>query len=86
MLSCWDREASERPKFSDLVDTVNDLLEKDFCSLELTLSSTPQLETKTSPLPCLSRADIELEELKILEYKLDNDSSDMQGSDSTVSQ
>ena len=35
MLLCWSIDASERPKFSDLVTTISGLLERDAGYLEL---------------------------------------------------
>ena len=56
MLSCWEKEATERPKFSDLVDTVNDQMERDSGHLELSLAPTGQI---ASPPPS-PRAEVEL--------------------------
>ena len=49
MLSCWDLEAKERPKFSDLVVTVNNLLERDAGYLELLVSPTTTMKTTFEP-------------------------------------
>ena len=49
MLSCWELEAKERPKFSDLVVTVNNLLERDAGYLELTVSPTTTMKTTFEP-------------------------------------
>ena len=45
MLSCWELEAKERPKFSDLVVTVNNLLERDAGYLELSVSPATTMKT-----------------------------------------
>ena len=49
MLSCWELEAKERPKFSDLVVTVNNLLERDAGYLELSVSPTTTMKTTFEP-------------------------------------
>ena len=49
MLSCWELEAKERPKFSDLVVTVNNLLERDAGYLELLVSPTTTMKTTFEP-------------------------------------
>ena len=49
MLSCWDLEAKERPKFSDLVVTVNNLLERDAGYLELLVPPTTTMKTTFEP-------------------------------------
>jgi hypothetical protein len=46
MVSCWKLEAGERPKFSDSVVTVNDLLEKDAGYLELSRFPTLTVATR----------------------------------------
>ena len=48
MVSCWDLEPGSRPKFSDLVVTVNDLLESYAGYLELSLPPTCKYTTATS--------------------------------------
>ena len=63
MLSCWEKKASERPKFSDLVITVSDLLERDDGYPEL-LVSIPN--TLSSSL-CIVRPEPELTELAVVE-------------------
>ena len=49
MLSCWELEAKERPKFSDLIVTVNNLLERDAGYLELSVSPTTTMKTTFEP-------------------------------------
>ena len=49
MLSCWQLEAKERPTFSDLVVTVNNLLERDAGYLELSVSPTTTMKTTFEP-------------------------------------
>ena len=49
MLSCWELEAKERPKFSDLVVTVNNLLERNAGYLELSVSPTTTMKTTFEP-------------------------------------
>ena len=63
MLSCWEQEAKERPKFSDLVVTVNNLLERDAGYLELTVSPTTTMKTTFEPdisSPTLSNTEVEI--------------------------
>ena len=50
MLSCWELEAKERPKFSDLVVTVNNLLERDAGYLELSVSPTTTMRATLEPV------------------------------------
>ena len=74
MVSCWKLEAGEHSKFSDLVVTVNDLLEQCGGYLELSRFPTLTVATTTSPLP--SPADhpqIELAELALSEPDMEND-------------
>ena len=65
MLSCWQLEAKERPTFSDLVVTVNNLLERDAGYLELSVSPTTTMmttfEPDISPLESAAPPLIELE-------------------------
>ena len=78
MVSCWKLEAGERPKFSDLVVTVNDLLEQYGGYLELSRFPTLTVATTTSPPP--SPADhpqIELTELAVSEPDIDEKESDL---------
>ena len=49
MLSCWELEAKDRPKFSDLVVTVNNLLERNAGYLELSVSPTTTMKTTFEP-------------------------------------
>ena len=49
MLSCWELETKERPKFSDLIVTVNNLLERDAGYLELSVSPTTTMKTTFEP-------------------------------------
>ena len=49
MLSCWELEAKYRPKFSDLVVTVDNLLERDAGYLELSVSPTTTMMTTFKP-------------------------------------
>ena len=39
MLSCWNIEGSDRPRFSSLVNTLSDLLERDSGYLQLSSES-----------------------------------------------
>ncbi|CAI8054941.1 Tyrosine-protein kinase transforming protein RYK [Geodia barretti] len=71
MFSCWKLEAGGRPKFSDLVVTVNDLLERDAGYLELSRFPTLTVATTTPPPP--SPADHPLAELAVSEPDMDND-------------
>ena len=64
MLSCWMPEGSKRPKFSNLVMIVNDLLEKDAGYLELSLCPT---KTASPPHSPASPAEIEMTELASFE-------------------
>ena len=66
MLSCWVMKASERPKFSDLVITVSDLLERDAGYLELSVSGTSKAAT-LSPLPSIVHPVPGLTELAVVE-------------------
>ena len=79
MLSCWEKEATERPKFSDLVDTVNDQMERDSGHLELSLAPTGQI---ASPPPS-PRAEVELKELHVLGPHMHDVTGAVQGSCST---
>ena len=50
MLLCWSIDASERPKFSDLVITINGLLERNAGYLELShKTDSSYLKNKSSP-------------------------------------
>ena len=68
MLSCWEMKAGERPKFSDLVITVSDLLERDAGYLELSISGTSKAAT-LSPPPSIVDPQTELTELAVGEEK-----------------
>ena len=48
-MSCWELEAKERPKFSDLIVTVNNLLERDAGYLELSVSPITTMKTTFEP-------------------------------------
>ena len=69
MVSCWDLEPGSRPKFSDLVVTVNDLLESYAGYLELSLP--PTYTTATSTSQTLSRSMTELTNVAEFEPQLD---------------
>ena len=61
MLACWAMKPGQRPKFSDLVVTVNDLLESYAGYLELSLSPTCEVAatcTTLTPPPSPGNADI----------------------------
>ena len=63
MLSCWELEATQRPKFSDLVVTVNNLLERDAGYLELLVSPATTMKTSFEPdisSPTLSNTESEI--------------------------
>ena len=66
MISCWDMEPGSRPKFSDLVVTVNDLLESYAGYLELSLC--PTTTTTTNP----AHSNTELTEVALFESEVDN--------------
>ena len=68
MLSCWEMKAGERPKFSDLVITVSDLLERDAGYLKLSVSGTFKAAT-LSPPPSIVHPQTELTELAVVEEK-----------------
>ena len=63
MLSCWELEGSKRPKFSYLVVTVNDLLERDAGYLELSLCHTNRMSATATPPHSSATPEIELIEL-----------------------
>ena len=78
MVCCWKLESGERPKFSDLVVTVNDLLERDAGYMELSRFPTLTVATTTSPPP--SPADhpqIELTEMAVSEPDVAEKESDL---------
>ena len=82
MLSCWEIEAGQRPPFSDLVVTMNDLLERDAGYLELSFSPTCQMATIYPP-PSTAHPEIELTEMTVFEPEAEKEdvSGNMEASD-----
>ena len=76
MLSCWELEAKERPKFSDLVVTVNNLLERNAGYLELSVSPTTTMKATFEPdmsppkSTTLPQIEVEVEEGTVQEIGL----------------
>ena len=76
MLLCWSIDAAERPKFSGLVTTINDLLERDAGYLELSHATdssylsqlTRSLSWKNKSSPSATASDLptvqEVDEVK----------------------
>ena len=63
MLSCWELEAKECPKFTDLVVTVNNLLERNAGYLKLSVSPTTTMKTTFEPdmsSPTFSDTEVEI--------------------------
>ena len=70
MVSCWDQEPGSRPKFSDLVVTVNDLLENYAGYLELSVPPTCKNTTATSTSQTSYRSKMELTDVAEFEQQL----------------
>ena len=82
MLSCWEKEADERPKFSNLVMTVSSLLERSASYLELSFCTTFKNMDTISPTPFIAHPEIEMAVLEPEVEEKEDISDDMQGSSS----